>query len=358
MLRIVFDNIIFSLQRTGGISVVWYEILKRFLSTEQKISFIEFTFIDNLQRALLLIPKKQIVKYPASTLKYRRYFPVSCADESERFVFHSSYFRISSNPNAINITTVHDFTYEYFYHGLHKWIHCWQKYYAIRKAKYVICISENTKKDLLRFLPDVDSKKVRVIYNGVSDDYFPLQNIENIDLPFDVKSYLLFVGERKAYKNFKLVIESIRRKDWKIVIVGASLTQEEIRFLDLNIGNQRYSYMGRISNRQLNILYNGARAFVYPSSYEGFGIPVLEAQRAGCPVIAYNSSSIPEIIGDTPLLMNSLDEVELCSKLELLSDEKLCLDVIQKGLENAKRFSWNKMYEQLASLYEEAYNEI
>ena len=116
--------------------------------------------------------------------------------------------------------------------------------------------------------------------------------------------------------------------------------------------------MGRISNRQLNILYNGAKAFVYPSSYEGFGIPVLEAQRAGCPVIAYNSSSIPEIIGDTPLLMNSLDEVELCSKLELLSDEKLCLDVIQKGLENAKRFSWNKMYEQLASLYEEAYNEI
>ena len=74
------------------------------------------------------------------------------------------------------------------------------------------------------------------------------------------------------------------------------------------------------------------------------------------PVIAYNASSIPEIIGDTPLLMNSLDKEELCSKLELLSDESLCSEVIQKGLENVKRFSWDKMYEQLMSLYEEAYN--
>ena len=106
-------------------------------------------------------------------LRYKRYLPVTCKNVNESFIFHSSYFRISSNPNAINITTVHDFTYEYFYHGLHKWIHCWQKYYAIRKSKYVVCISENTKKDLLNFLPDVDEKKIHVIYNGVSDDYYP-----------------------------------------------------------------------------------------------------------------------------------------------------------------------------------------
>ena len=355
-MKIWIDNIIFSLQKTGGISVVWYEIIKRLLCSGVKVTFIEYSCVNNMQRMQLVVSPDSIIKYPSFMLRYKRYLPVTCKNVNESFIFHSSYFRISSNPNAINITTVHDFTYEYFYHGLHKWIHCWQKYYAIRKSKYVVCISENTKKDLLNFLPDVDEKKIHVIYNGVSDDYYPLESTPSFNLPYSYKSYLLFVGERRAYKNFKLVIESMCDKDWRIIIVGSALTQEEKTFLDSTIGNQCYYYAGRVSNKQLNILYNGSKALVYPSSYEGFGIPVLEAQKAGCPVIAYNASSIPEIIGDTPLLMNSLDKEELCSKLELLSDESLCSEVIQKGLENVKRFSWDKMYEQLMSLYEEAYN--
>ena len=354
-MQVVFDNIVFSLQRSGGISVVWYEFLRRILNTNNHIRFIEFSGIDNLQRKQLDIPAYLIVKYAKSNIRYKRYLPVRYKREHERFIFHSSYFRICSNPTAINITTVHDFTYEYFYHGLKKWVHCWQKYNAIRKSKYIICISQNTKKDLLKFLPDIDEKNIYVIYNGVSEDYYPLSNMNSLDLPYVLKSYLLFVGERKAYKNFKLVIESICDKDWTLVIVGSDLTEEEKNILDLKLGNQRYHYAGRVSNEMLNILYNGAKALVYPSSYEGFGIPVLEAQRAGCPVIAYNVSSIPEIIGDTPLLMNHLDSNELCSKIELLSDEKLRVEIVKKGLENSKRFSWDKMYEQLISLYKKAY---
>lgn len=355
-MKIVLDNIVFSLQNSGGISVVWGELIKRILSFKEcDCLFLEFIPNNNIHRNSLLIPLTNIFSYQLNTLKYKRYLPVHLLLCS-KFIFHSSYFRISSNSNAINVTTVHDFTYEYFYHGLHKWIHCWQKYYAIRKSKYVVCISENTKRDLLKFLPDIDEKKIHVIYNGVSDDYCPLSNIENYNLPYDSKSYLLFVGERKAYKNFKLVVESMYHKDWKLVIVGAKLTPDEVKILDLNVGSKHYYFAGRVSNKQLNVLYNGAKALVYPSSYEGFGIPVLEAQRAGCPVIAYNASSIPEIIGDTPLLMNSLDKEELCAKIELLSDVKLRAEIIRKGFDNVKKYAWDKMCEQLISLYKEAYN--
>lgn len=98
------------------------------------------------------------------------------------------------------------------------------------------------------------------------------------------------------------------------MIVGAPLLAEELDFLQTELGQSNFMEMGRVSNEELNCLYNGAMALLYPSEYEGFGIPVLEAQRAGCPVIAYNASSIPEIIGDTPLLLDvlSIESITKC----------------------------------------------
>ena len=140
------------------------------------------------------------------------------------------------------------------------------------------------------------------------------------------------------------------------MIVGAELEKEEQKLLDKNLSSDNYCHVGRISNYDLNILYNGAVALIYPSSYEGFGLPVIEAQKAGCPVIAYNSSSISEIIGETPLLMHRLDLQELLKKVNMLSDLELRKDVIEKGIQNAKRFSWDDMYRKLIDLYLEAYD--
>lgn len=357
MLKIVFDNIVFSLQKAGGISVLWYELLKRILNEDNLDScFIEFTPVDNFFRSLLKIPSCKMRLNYRFSLKYRRYLPVfyRC---NEKFIFHSSYFRICSDPNAINITTVHDFTYEYFYHGLMKKIHCWQKYYAINKSRYIVCISENTKKDLLKFLPHINEDKIRVIYNGVSDDYQPLSYEKKMDTPFPLKSYLLFVGERGGYKNFDFIVRCLKNIDYNLVIVGKKLTSAEQNFLDHHISPKRYYYAGHISNHRLNILYNCAAALVYPSAYEGFGIPVLEAQKAGCPVIAYNKSSIPEIIGKTPLLMEELSVDEFYSKLCLLSNQSLMQTVVANGIRNANRFSWDRMYQQLLKLYFEAISE-
>ena len=351
-MQVYYDNIVFDIQRSGGISVVWYELLKRI----QKDSTINPLYIDNNSkinkyRHLLKIDDGEIVKrdlYPA----FSRYLPVSLKCKIP-FIFHSSYYRYCNNPNARNVTTVHDFTYELYRDGLAKTIHCWHKYSAIRHSDIIVCISENTKRDLLNYLPDVGENKIRVIYNGVSEDYFVIEDgPADYKLPFEKDSYVVFVGNRiDKYKNYHLLIRSISSTPYNLVIVGSALSVEEKSELGKYLPENRYRCMGFLPNEELNIIYNNAAALVYPSEYEGFGIPVIEAQKAGCPVIAYNSSSIPEVIGNTPLLMNEVSEKELIEKINLLSDKTLMNDVVADGLANSKRFSWDKMFQQYIDLY-------
>lgn len=348
-MKIYIDNIIFSLQRMGGISVVWYELLTRLLNSSFQLKIVEGkTLPDNPLRRSITIDQNYIIEKTVSN-PFSRYLDVEI-EEKEKFIFHSTYYRLCNNKNAINITTVHDFTYEYYSSGLKKWIHHWQKGRAISKADYVIAISENTKKDILKFCTGIDEEKIKVIYNGVSHHYQPLpeSSLTNVEYPYN--NYLLYVGSRDEYKNFRFVVDSIIDTQWNLVIVGPELEKEEIIFLNERIKN-RYHCTGRVSDERLNELYNGAFAFVYPSLYEGFGIPVVEAQKAGCPVIAFNSSSIPEVIGDRRTLLNSLDIDEFISILKLLEINETRNDIVKKGLEKASLFSWEQTYKQLSDLY-------
>ena len=208
---------------------------------------------------------------------------------------------------------------------------------------------------MLKFLPELRNKNISVIYNGVSNDYFLKQDgYEDLGLPFSKGAYVVFVGSRVQYKQFELTVRSVAQTQYNLIIVGGKLTEREEAFVLSKIPANRVYNTGYIDNNELNIIYNNAAALVYPSLYEGFGIPVIEAQKAGCPVIAYNGSSIPEVIGDTPLLLSDATEKNLIDKLNLLSDSRLMDDVRMAGLENSKRFSWNKMYQEYLDLYREA----
>ena len=291
------------------------------------------------------IPDNNLELLNSRFLKFKRYF-VPNIDSKKPLIFHSSYYRYCKNCNAKVVTTVHDFTYEYFKSGLTKQIHCRQKYDAVRHSDIIVCISENTKQDLLYFLPDIDQGKIRVIYNGVSEDYHPIENRIK-----EFERYVLFVGARDGYKNFKFVVETLKDTPFNLAVCGKPLSLEEQQFIDSTLGHSRYRVFENVDNHELNLIYNSVYCLAYPSSYEGFGIPVLEAQRAGCPVIALNKSSIPEIIGDTPLLMDKLDKSIFIEKLQILTDIHVRDSIIKSGLENSSRFSWNKMASEYLAIY-------
>ena len=354
--KLIIDNVAFSIQKTGGISVVWYEIIKRLLQDSRyDLSFIEFESAgQNMFRQLLPIPASIISVRPEYLYKVERYLNPKPGIK-QPYIFHSTYYRTSRDSQAINVTTVHDFNYERSGDkDLRTRVHIWQQKQAVMESDIVICISENTKRELLHFYKGVDESKIHVIYNGVSDEYKKIDGLRQNQLPFAPKTYCMFVGARPAYKNFKLAVEAIAATRFKLVIVGKPLSEEEKELVCERMDMRRVVVCTGVSNERLNTLYNGAFALLYPSSYEGFGIPGLEAQRGGCPVIAFNGSSIPEVVNDKDSLLKDLSVKAVLEKIERLEDANLYKRVSEDGQIFAQRFSWDNTYSQLTTLYDKA----
>lgn len=197
-------------------------------------------------------------------------------------------------------------------------------------------------------MPEIDHNKIHVTHLGPSPLFYQL----NLSGCFKY-TYILFVGARAGYKNFSTLVLALSMiKDINLVAVGGGyFTANEQALLEKYIPN-RYVHMGLTSTEKLNELYNQALALAYPSSYEGFGIPILEAMQAGCPVIAINISSIPEVAGDSALLLDAADPELLRSAILSVCNTTTRNDLISRGIERARLFSWDKTFEQTLSIYE------
>jgi mannosyltransferase len=336
---ILLDGIIFSLQKQGGISVYFRTLIEFLSNNDEKTTLL----LNDFQYQLTNIDRNSIIlKYIESKI-FERYR--LCRTPNYGKIFHSSYYRKSDKPSIPSVVTVHDFIYERFQRGPRQWVHSAQKNSAIRAAQAVICISESTRQDFLEFVGESPGQKIHVIHNGVSDIFC------NLSLEQPITPYVLFVGQRGGYKNFRLAIESLSLlPDLELYCVGGGAIQpDELKGLSLNVA-RRIRHLGFVTDQELNFLYNRALCLLYPSSYEGFGIPVVEAMRAGCPVVCIDCKAIIEVGRDalTVALEPSPRALAEAILKTAYSDRS---GLIKKGLSVGQSYSWSITHSQTLEVY-------
>lgn len=235
---------------------------------------------------------------------------------------------------------------------------------TIKNADKLICISNFTKNELLKYYPNVDQNKIEVIYNGFEYKTINLSEeiVQNTLNKFKInKKYLLFVGTISPHKNIERIIEAFKQVqkhgyDYQLVICGKKgWLYEEIlkKAKELNVEDY-VVFTDYVSDTELEILYQNTELFVFPSLYEGFGFPPIEAMARKIPVLASTEAAIPEIVNDAAIFCKA-NKVEDISKkmLQALSNEFLIKEKIAIGLKNVKRFSWINLYKKIEILYED-----
>lgn len=353
-MKIYIDMIAFYLQKAGGITNVWKELLIRILGGELDIVLIlQDTKCENIYFKQIMDFHPNVVLERGGKVRITRYLPVDCDMEKESG-FISTYYRISRNKSIRQYVLVHDFTYEYYVKGIRKHVHSWQKKKAVWNADVVICVSKNTKKDLLKFYKWAKEKEIHIIYNGVNEVYRKLDNVGYINelQQYNNTPFLFYVGSRVHYKRFDFAVKIAGESGYGLVIIGGgALQKEEIKMLHENMGDN-YLHISGISDETLNLMYNKAVALIYPSEYEGFGMPIVEAQMAGCPVIAHKGSAISEVIKDQSMLLENYSVQGAVKMINQLNDLNQRERIRLEGLESAKRFRWGETYKKYEVLFQ------
>lgn len=351
------DNVIFSLQAAGGISVYWSELLRRLIGSEHTLTVIERPSArNNVMRQDITFPADTTLVYEHGPAQLARLRKVN-APMTPGSIFHSSYYRTTAHKHVARVVTVYDFTYEHFRRGPPRWLHRLEKSRSLSAADGIICISESTRRDLTRFYPGVDAAKVRVIPMGISDGYRPIDNSR--ELPGWLRHtpgerYVLYVGDRRQYKNFSLAVRALSRLPrYSLVTVGGGpFTASESRQLDALLPG-RYRHLGALDTESLNAAYNHAHCLIYPSRYEGFGIPVLEAMQAGCPAVVAANSALIETSGSAGILVASDTPQDWAEAILKLEDGDARRQRITQGLWHAQNYTWQHCYEKTVAFYRE-----
>lgn len=236
---------------------------------------------------------------------------------------------------------------------------------AIKGAKKIIVPSYYSKKDIVKKYK-LDENKVAVTYESITSDFSPEKNeklFEAAKDKFGIKDkYFFYVGNASPHKNLKKLILAFDKVSKEVKDVQLVLSGKKEKFYNEieewikkeNLGDSRIIITNVISDEELHVLLSNSYSFVFPSLAEGFGIPPLEAMASGTPVLVSNASCMPEVCEDAALYFDPKDENDIADKMKIiLNDEKLRDDLVEKGLNHIKKFSWEKMAKETLEVYEE-----
>ena len=237
----------------------------------------------------------------------------------------------------------------------------WTKH-SIKGAKHIFAISKSTKGDIIKNY-GVDPSKITVTYIGYDKNLFkpqPKEKIQKVKKKYKVSGdYIIFVGTLQPRKNIEGLLKAFSNLksdigNLKLVIVGCKgwlydSIFEKVKSLRLEA---KVIFTGYVTDSDLPALISGAKAYVLPSLWEGFGIPVIEAQACGVPVVVSNISSLPEILADSGILVDPQKTDSIAEGIKKALNEKMRTDLVKKGFENIKRFSWEKCAKETLQVLE------
>lgn len=361
-MKILFDHQIFTMQNFGGISKYIVELSKSNLYQANFADF--FSNNANLKKNHFFdsFADNKYINYFIRKLiwNYNEKKSIQAIKKNDFDIFHPTYFNnyfLKYLKNKPVVLTVYDTIYELFPQYFNKNDKtATNRKNLIYKADRIIAISENTKKDIIKFY-NIDANKIDVIYLGY--DIPIIQEKKTIlDLP---QQYILYTGNRKNYKNFNFFIKSIA----EILLSHPSLylvcTGYQFNFIELQLIKQLNLKEKVIhcffTDETMHYLYKNATVFVYPSLYEGFGIPILDAFNAGCPTILTNASCFPEIAQNGALYFEPNNALMLREKIQILLNNKVEREnLILKATERLKYFSWEKTRNKTFETYNKVMN--
>ena len=368
-LKVVVDGIIYQLQSHGGISRIFSEILPRMCDMDESLRIKLFT-MGKVRKALPAHTRishhsiPQVERYLRPRRVWKSIAP-QARDLVKRVwighgdvqIWHSTYYTLPVEWNGLQVVTVADMIYERFadlFNTPEDVRLKEQKHRCVQRADAVICISKATAQDVQRFY-GIDTDRIHVVYLGYSEVFRQIKHRDGgLQIP-EKQPFLLFVGARYHYKNFNKLIRAYsvwsHRKDVALVVVGRPWSDDEgqcLRKLGIQDSVQLFT---NICDEELRQFYNQATAFVYPSLYEGFGIPLLESMACGCPVIASRIPSTIEVAGNFPIYFEPTEEDALLNAFDVALSEGRNSQRVSVGFKRIKFYSWDKTATQTMEVY-------
>jgi glycosyltransferase involved in cell wall biosynthesis len=368
-MRIGFDITPVTATRTG-VGNYCYFLLKHLIATAPDCTFLGFS---SGSARVALGPLKSSVAHRRIALPTRVLYAIwntFGAPAVDTFlggvdVYHATNYFVPPTRTARRVVTIHDLTFvsaPELCSPKIRGVFSKQIRRFAREADAVIACSESTKSDIVRLL-EIAPEKVTVVYEAVDEEIAPMDPgdaARRIEEEYGIRGpFVLFVSTLEPRKNVPVLLRAFARAardlPHKLVLVGgvgwnAGPIFATIRELNLS---DRVVHTGFVSSLgALSALYSGAAAFVFPTLYEGFGLSILEAMTCGCPVIASNSSSVPEVAGDAALLRDANDVEGIAAALRsVIDDARLRESLIARGHEQARKFSWDRCAKTTLEIY-------
>lgn len=359
-MKIAFDHQIFTAQIYGGISryftILAEELIKGNNDVKVFTGIHQNSYIKELPGSHVF--GMGLKSYPKKTSRLFNNLNSFVSEMGVNLwkpqIIHETYYSSIPGGSIPRVLTVYDMIHELFpeYFPL-DFETTENKKKSFARVNHIISISESTKKDLINIF-DVDEKKITVVPLGVDLDKFK-KIIFEIE---EEKSFLLYVGSRGGYKNFfgfinAFVASKRLKNNFNIIAFGGGKFSDEEKkyFYEIGLKEQQVRQISG-DDEVLNRLYQTAAAFIYPSLYEGFGLPPLEAMAAGCPVVCSNTSSMPEVVRDAGEYFDPKSIEEIVFSIEnVIFSNNLRKKLIESGYRNAQKFSWNNCSSKTIDVY-------